>query len=113
VCRPVDVSIGFGLCTSGAGCDPVADTGCAAGLSCYFVVDAVSCYPSGSTAVGEPCTALTECVPGAMCVATPAGTRCRPTCRTTEDGCAEGERCVAFAPTTDWGACVAEWGSEP
>jgi hypothetical protein len=64
-----------GVCTDE--CDPLTDTGCSAGLSCYLItvervddmatVRAAACAEAGTAADGEPCDEATRCQGGLVC----------------------------------------------
>jgi len=100
-------------------CDPVADTGCAAGEKCSWKVESTApmvgrttCVPEGTVAVGGECTwaaadagGYDDCVGGSWCV----GGECRPACDATDDTCASGSVCSeyvgSFADRENLGAC--------
>ncbi len=97
VCSPA------GVATS---CDPVAQTGCAAG-ACYMVGGkgkACVC-PQGTTPAGGACNTTVECATGFGCQGDqPPGT-CRRFC-TTSDTCAGNETCRPITGYPSMGLCV-------
>ncbi len=77
---------------------------CPPGLSCYPGTVAPGCYPTGITAVGEPCTFSLECVTGAACV----DGACRELCGTAgAPSCSAGTCTSLEVPgISDVGACL-------
>lgn len=97
-----------------ATCDPIAQTGCAAGAKCTWIIDAdggggqpaighVGCAPAGSTADGAACAAAQanvnggadSCIAGDLC----AGT-CKPICGLSAvsgpGACSVNHACIAL-----------------
>ncbi|MFT5353196.1 MAG: hypothetical protein ACI9KE_000394 [Polyangiales bacterium] len=80
-CVPLDEAP-FGVCTTGASCDPVADTGCDEGQTCYLTSFGPTCAPeSGTSPQGMLCDETTECAPGHFCSDVMSmGRRCQRAC---------------------------------
>ncbi|MFK8002087.1 MAG: hypothetical protein AB8H86_21010 [Polyangiales bacterium] len=72
----------FGACMNGASCDPVANTGCGAGQTCYLSSFGPACTAeSGSLMPGAMCDESTDCEPGYSCAnVLGMGARCRRVC---------------------------------
>jgi len=89
VCTP------FGSeCGEGAWCPPTGLTG-----------RPRACYPAGSIALGEPCNAVTDCVPNASCADLGEGPVCLALCRAADFDlpCASGGSCQPAG--SDYGVC--------
>lgn len=88
-----------------AGCDPVAATGCPAGV-CYLIHgQGPSCVcPPGTGAALTPCRTGIDCLPGLVCAEKPTPV-CRRLC-TSQQGCAATERCEAILEFRGFGYCV-------
>jgi hypothetical protein len=77
-CNFVNEAPPFGTCATATGCDPVFNSGCPMGQSCYSLSNTVgdrvsSCFPfvaedGGTGAPGEPCTFINNCRGGAQCL---------------------------------------------
>jgi len=96
------------------GCDPLTQTGCAAGEKCTNIgnlaVSKVGCAPVGTAEVGCPCslgqegpfTGYDDCVAGSVCTSGPGasvGSRvCRPICglQGAAPTCGGGTTCVTY-----------------
>ena len=95
-------------------CNPVTQSGCAAGERCLLsemgepICEAVE---DGAANIGEACLGTTgkRCVPGAQCLRDPEGpgSRCMRFCDlTTRTGCPAGETCTLKLPNNDdYGFC--------
>jgi hypothetical protein len=98
VCSPAGVK---------TACDPVAKTGCAAGV-CYLISgkgEACVC-PQGTTPAGGACNTTVECAAGYGCAGTtPPGT-CRRFCTATSNTCAGNETCTAIDTFLQTGLCI-------
>lgn len=78
-CQTLNSDPQFGTCTEAAGCDPVFQTGCEPGESCYVIGGTNGdllghCFefspPDGGTGMaGEPCEFVNNCAPGTQCTA--------------------------------------------
>jgi len=85
----------WGLCSEG--CDPIEQTGCDPGESCYFEdpeIGSFLCWDTGDLPVGADCSSMTEfCVPGSDCFldqgSEPLTYSCRAFCDD-EHPCQEG-----------------------
>lgn len=78
-------------------CDPRTQVGCDGGQACYLaffqdggISESALCRTPGATAVGQPCSATTECVGGAGCVG-----ECVSYC----DPALNSPTCVPFDPS--------------
>lgn len=80
-CVPLDEAP-FGACMTGASCDPVANTGCGSGQTCYLSSFGPACTEEfGATSLGEVCEQATDCEPGFSCLDVMVmGRRCRRVC---------------------------------
>lgn len=90
-------------CPEGNWCAPAELTG--AGY--------LACIPSGTVALGEPCTSPRECVANASCFDYGSGPVCGAVCLSEEFGaeCGSGGTCAPVG--TQFGACVPEGGTPP
>jgi hypothetical protein len=80
---------GLAFCRTVVACQPLEQTGCAAGEGCYFSTsDSYTgslCAKAGTMKPGEACSAANDCAPGSTCVL--AGTAiCASFCSTTIGG---------------------------
>jgi hypothetical protein len=109
---------GLGLCA--LDCDPVAQTGCAAGTACF--VFPVPSVPDGAAVLGSACSAPTglaegaictrprECAPGLTCADTGGELRCRPQCEVGGAPCVSGT-CASYTTPLrhsgrEYGVCL-------
>lgn len=79
-------------------CDPLQQTGCTTGQSCYpdwFGDGIYICGTTGTVAVGGACGTYSDCVTGAACLPTTQGVAvCIKLCDSSaSDSCAGGENC--------------------
>lgn len=88
-------------------CDPIYQTGCATGQSCYLGAADPACYTTGFTAVGGTCTGATanECVRGASCIYDGSTYHCYKLCDPNSPSCLGTDSCVPLTDATV-GACV-------
>lgn len=98
------VDIGFLVCRTPDACDPISNTGCLAGTSCYTAgcaqsPDSVACLPTGTVVLGTNCGGDTTCVPGAWC--TEDTKRCETLCLLAKPACAQGQSCVPLLLADD------------
>jgi len=90
-------------------CDPVFDTGCPEGLSCYLIGDEavhVKCLPPGNS--DDLCRKANDCVPGYSCFI--GGDVCEKVCdwRQEPSGCDLGQVCEGTT-LNHYGFCTEEW----
>jgi hypothetical protein len=76
------------------GCDPVADTGCAANTGCYLLtsMEATGCHIAGTLGQDQPCTSEYDCRGGFACGGFPNADggydfRCAQYCHTATNDC--------------------------
>jgi hypothetical protein len=99
-------------------CDPLASNLCRQGLACYPTPPrgtddchpgryGTSCLRQGRGTQGSPCSNVTDCVAGFMCVKTGAGDQCVKICRLNQYGsCSDGRICREVDVTgSEWGGC--------
>ena len=108
--------------TTPVSCNIFAQTGCADGEKCAFVVDGnaadsiqghVSCVADGTVALDGACTLGDVSVgSGDICQAGLAcdGGTCRAVCSETNPNCANNGSCVAFNVYPDFNLCLASCG---
>lgn len=101
-CVPLD-EVPFGACMAGASCDPVADTGCGAGETCYLTTFGPTCANnSGTLPEGRACEESTECMAGHFCFsAMGLGRRCQRTCELRDLSCI----CTTGGFSEEYGYC--------
>jgi hypothetical protein len=95
-----------------AACDPtgLVTGGCATG-ACYFLGDAPTCAPRGTTEPSGLCGTSSECVPGDTCVAAPGSVGgCARVC-VLGSACAGGLQCAPLplssgGTSSTFGACL-------
>jgi hypothetical protein len=103
---------GVGLCRTSDSCDPLTQSGCAAGQGCYPNDGGTVCTMPVSgmgLPLGEACVSANDCAPGLTCAAQAgAASSCVPFCRLPEGepSCPEGLVCGTLTGFTDFGVCV-------
>jgi hypothetical protein len=92
-------------------CDPRTAMGCDEGMCVLYGSEPTCVTAAGDQTVDQPCSALSDCATGLVCVQREGGSVCRPICcPVSPAGCGTDERCVANVvlgdgSTTPWGAC--------
>jgi hypothetical protein len=87
-------------------CDPVQQTGCAGGDTCY--VDQSNnhqCLLPGSAGEDQPCLAPNDCMTGLGCFNGPGGQLCRPYCDTRAPSCPIDKNMCAVISGGPFGFC--------
>ena len=89
-------------------CDPIANTGCPAGLACFLLNsgNTLCDCPPATGAEGTSCTFYYDCKPPLTCVGgASGGSTCRSICSTSGTTCAMGTMCKAVGVSTKFGSC--------
>ncbi|HVR61359.1 MAG TPA: hypothetical protein VMU50_05635 [Polyangia bacterium] len=90
-------------------CDPIAQTGCPSGLTCYLLNDGntlCDCPSSSASAEGGSCVLYYDCKASLTCVASAGSSAaCRSICATASSTCAMGTTCKAIGASTKFGNC--------
>jgi hypothetical protein len=76
-----------------APCDPVSQTGCASGQSCYWNGTAAVCSAPGPALRGHSCSSAISCAAGLGCAVVGYNGVCRRYCRT-DNECGSLGKCV-------------------
>jgi hypothetical protein len=82
-------------------CDPLAQD-CPLGLGCYWLDDEFGCASPAADPVGEPCSFISDCAAGSLCVEAEFAPDCGDAgccvafCSLTEPSCSPDTECVAF-----------------
>lgn len=101
--RCVPGEVPFGSCMVGASCDPVGQTGCGPGETCYLTTFGPTCtVDSGTLPLDTSCDATTECAPGHFCFsALGMGRRCLRACELSDVRCI----CTSGGFSSEYGYC--------
>jgi len=94
-------------------CDPIAKTGCPAGLTCFLLNNGQTLCdcPTNSTGLpdakagleGAACALYSDCKGGLNCVTADNASTCRPICSPSKATCAMGTTCKMLG--TKYGVC--------
>jgi cysteine-rich repeat protein len=99
---------GVTMCSNS--CDPLAQTGCPAGMGCIVGNmaggDVTDCREMGTDPDGSPCNSTLECLSGSLCVTRADMTRrCQEMCNVNgPDTCAGASTCGGFSNPVTFGA---------
>ena len=104
-CGAIQGIVGVGGCT--LVCDPVAQSGCAAGEACYSLASGPQCAPPGTGIQGTTCTYQDDCSMGFGCVGDSAtGYLCAEYCDPTSPSCSDPSLTCVPLLSSDAGVCL-------